>query len=103
MRRRLLRLGAAQLKSTVYLLPNGPEALEDFTWLAREIHATGGSAMVCEARFVEGVSDEEIEAMLEAEARGAAAPESDGGPDRVEPGRTWVTRQMVHVDRMASA
>jgi hypothetical protein len=103
MRRRLLRLGAAQLKSTVYLLPNGPEALEDFTWLAREIHAAGGSAMVCEARFVEGVSDEEIEAMLEAEARGAAAPESDGGPDRVEPGRTWVTRQTVHVDRMASA
>ena len=35
MRRRLSRMGAALLKSTVYVLPNGAEALEDFTWLAR--------------------------------------------------------------------
>lgn len=103
MRRRLSRLGAAQLKSTVYVLPNEPESLEDFTWLAREIHASGGSAMVCEARFVEGVSDEEIEAMLEAEARGVAASEPEGGTDRVESGRTWVTREGVHIDRIASA
>ena len=57
-------MGAALLKSTVYVLANGPEALEDFTWLAREIHAAGGSAMICEARFVEGVCDDEIEAMI---------------------------------------
>ena len=43
MRRRLSRMGAALLKSTVYVLPNGAEALEDFTWLAREIHEAGGS------------------------------------------------------------
>jgi DNA-binding transcriptional regulator PaaX len=29
MRRRLSRFGAAQLKSTVYVLPNVPESLED--------------------------------------------------------------------------
>lgn len=103
MRRRLSRLGAALLKSTVYVLPNGSEALEDFTWLAREIHAAGGSAMVCEARFVEGVSDEEIEAMLHAESIEPSAEGDQERPERVAPGRTWVTRQGVFVDRIASA
>jgi hypothetical protein len=103
MRRRLSRMGAALLKSTVYVLPNGAEALEDFTWLAREIHAAGGSAMVCEARFVEGVSDEEIEAMLHAESIEPSAGGDREGPERVTPGRTWVTRQGVFVDRIASA
>jgi hypothetical protein len=103
MRRRLSRMGAALLKSTVYLLPNGPDALEDFTWLAREIRAAGGSAMVCEARFVEGVSDEEIEAMLHAESADAPGPEGEASPDRVTPGRTWVTREGVFVDRIGSA
>jgi hypothetical protein len=103
MRRRLIRMGAALLKSTVYVLPNGAEALEDFTWLAREIHAAGGSAMVCEARFVEGVSDEEIEAMLHAESIEPSAAGDQGGPERVTPGRTWVTRKVVFVDRIASA
>jgi hypothetical protein len=103
-RRRLQRLGAAALKNTVYVLPNGDEALEDFTWLAREIADDGGSAMVCEAAFVEGITDEEIEAMLEAERGGdAAAAAARRGGDRVEPGRTWVTRAGVHVDRIASA
>jgi len=103
MRRRLSRMGAALLKSTVYVLPNGAEALEDFTWLAREIHAAGGSAMVCEARFVEGVSDEEIEAMLHAESIEPSAAGNEERPERVAPGRTWVTRQGVFVDRIASA
>jgi hypothetical protein len=103
MRRRLSRMGAALLKSTVYVLPNEADALEDFTWLAREIHAAGGSAMVCEARFVEGVSDEEIEAMLHAESAGAPAEGGREGPDRVGRGRTWVTREGVFVDRIGSA
>jgi hypothetical protein len=103
MRRRLSRMGAALLKNTVYVLPNGAEALEDFTWLAREIHAAGGSAMVCEARFVEGVSDEEIEAMLQAESIEPSAAGDQESPERVAPGRTWVTRQGVFVDRIASA
>jgi hypothetical protein len=102
MRRRLLRLGAAQVKSTVYVLPNSPESLEDFIWLAREIRGEGGAAIVCEARFIEGVGDEEIEAMLENETR-ATAKEPGAEPDRVQPGRTWVTRQSVFVDRIGSA
>src|SRR5215207_5676799 len=66
-RRRLKALGAVGLKSTVYVLPNGVEQLEDFTWLVREIEGFGGSAMLCEADFVDGITDEEIASMLQAE------------------------------------
>jgi hypothetical protein len=104
-RRRLRRLGAVPVKHTVYLLPNTDEALEDFQWLRQEIESDGGSAVIAEATFIEGVSDEELEAMLETERNAGAeeAPENAGIPDRVAPGRTWVTREGVHVDRMASA
>lgn len=100
-RRRLHRIGAAALKSTVYVLPNTDEALEDLSWLAREISAMGGSAIVCEASFIEGITDEEVEAMLETES---APGESATAPvAAVQPGRTWVTRAGVNVDRIASA
>jgi len=86
----------------VYVLPRTEEAWEDFQWLQEEIKADGGEAIVCEASFVVGISDEEVRAMFgsrqEAAGDGAAA-----ALDRVEPGRTWVTRRDVHVDRMASA
>ena len=104
-RRRLKRLGAAAVKQTVYLLRNTDEALEDFHWLREEIQAAGGSAIIAEASFVEGLAEEEVEAMLQSEHSGAVEDEeADGGElDHVEPGRTWVTRTNVHVDRIASA
>src|SRR4051812_10091079 len=66
-RRRLERIGAAAIKNSVYVLPNGDEALEDFNWLARAIQDDGGEAMVCEANFVAGISDDEIRARLAGE------------------------------------
>ena len=103
-RRRLQKIGAAPLKNSVYVLRNTDEGLEDFTWLIREIEADGGSAMLCQAAFIEGITDEEIDAMLQSreeqsdrDARSATATE------RVEPGRTWVTRTGVKVDRISSA
>jgi hypothetical protein len=60
-RRRLQRLGAVALKSTVYVLPWTDDTLEDFQWLRSEIAGEGGEAIVCEARFVEGVTDVELE------------------------------------------
>lgn len=59
-RRRLRRIGAAALKSTVYVLPSNDPAREDFEWLAREIRAGGGDAILCEARFIGGLSDEDV-------------------------------------------
>jgi hypothetical protein len=60
--RRLQRLGAVAIKNSVYVLPRTDQAHEDFEWVAREIVKAGGEASVCEARFVEGLSDEQIEA-----------------------------------------
>src|SRR5262245_286307 len=102
-RRRLRRLGAVALKQTVYVLPNTDEALEDFQWLRQEIDSAGGSAIIAESRFVEGISDEEIAAALAGERADSPEPTVPPAPDRVTPGRTWVTRADAHVDRIASA
>ena len=101
-RRRLQKIGAAALKNSIYVLRNDDDAVEDFTWLMREIVGDGGTAMLCQAAFIEGITDEEVEAML-------ASHESREGEgtsvrvERVEPGRTWVTRTGVKVDRISSA
>lgn len=99
-RRRLRRMGARPLKNSVYVLPHSDEALEDFQWLAREIVADGGTALVCEAAFIEGITDMELDAMFRPTA--PAAP-STAASATSWTGRTWVTRQGVKVDRMASA
>ena len=100
-RRRLRRIGARLVKNSVYVLPAGEDALEDLQWLAREIAAEGGEAMICEASFVAGVSNEAIRALFE--RRPAPAGPAEQPPQRVEPGRVWVTRRNVFVDRIASA
>ncbi|HMA24997.1 MAG TPA: chromate resistance protein ChrB domain-containing protein [Gemmatimonadaceae bacterium] len=102
-RRRLRRLGAVALKHTVYLLPNTDEALEDFQWLRQEIETDGGTAVIAAVHFVEGIADEEIAAMLVAERNPDTAARGADTPDRVVSGGTWVTREGVHVDRIASA
>src|SRR5882724_4073436 len=58
--RRLQRLGAVAIKNSVYVLPRSADSLEDFQWLAREIAQEDGDASICEARFVTGLSDEQI-------------------------------------------
>jgi len=62
--RRLQGLGAVAVKNSVYVLPRSEQAVEDFQWVRREIVAGGGDASVCEARFVEGLSDPAIEALF---------------------------------------
>lgn len=166
-RRRLHRLGALQLKSTVYVLPAGGASRSKFEWLAKEIRGGGGEAILCEARFIGGFSDDDVRGLFKADRdahyerlctdieelmkrgprAGATAQlgrlkrrfaaiqrldffDAPGGrmaersldaaksalnppPQRLEApdvsdlkalrGQVWVTRQGVHVDRMASA
>src|SRR6266511_3385143 len=59
--RRLQRIGALTIKNTVYLLPSNEQTLEDFEWTAREIRAGGGEANVFEARFVDGLTDGDVQ------------------------------------------
>jgi len=63
--RRLQGLGAVAVKNTVYALPATPEAQEDLEWLLREIAQGGGEAFVCEARLVEGLTDQEVRALFD--------------------------------------
>src|SRR5688500_20241589 len=63
--RRLQRLGAIAIKNSVYVLPKSDQTLEDFQWLSREITDGGGDATVCEAHFVDGLSNEQVEALFQ--------------------------------------
>jgi hypothetical protein len=174
--RRLQAMGAVAVKGAVYVLPLDDQTQEDFRWLVQEISAGGGEAALCEARFVDGLADQQVRALFDAardadydaiakeagalvdelaaqpekraesqrqlarlrrqltqivgidffgangrqaveatlatlEAR-LAQPEIDGRGEesminaeglRGIRGRTWVTREGAHVDRMASA
>ncbi|WP_174551893.1 chromate resistance protein ChrB domain-containing protein [Sinorhizobium saheli] len=64
--RRLQRIGAVAVKSTVYALPANAETQEDFEWLLKEIVEGGGEAMVCEARLIDGLSDAQAHALFDA-------------------------------------
>src|SRR3989441_11226027 len=62
--RRLQRLGAVAVKNSVYVLPRSEQAQEDLQWVGREIVEGGGEASICEAHFVDGLSDEQVVAMF---------------------------------------
>jgi hypothetical protein len=64
--RRLQRLGAVAVKNSVYVLPKSDQTQEDFQWVLREIVKGGGEATLCEARFVDGLTDEQIEELFQA-------------------------------------
>jgi hypothetical protein len=106
--RRLRAVGAAQLKNSVYVLPNTPEAREDFEWLSREIMAGKGEATLCEANMIAGTTDKEVELLIahSTKDRSSQADRSRRSVPVVKSrprGATWVTRRNVHVDRIASA
>ncbi|MGH7949829.1 MAG: chromate resistance protein ChrB domain-containing protein [Candidatus Binataceae bacterium] len=64
--RRLQSLGAVAIKNSVYVLPRSDQTQEDLEWILREIVEGGGQASICEARFVEGLSDDQVQALLDA-------------------------------------
>jgi hypothetical protein len=63
--RRLQDIGAIAVKNAVHALPMNEETQEDFEWLLREIREGGGEAFVCEARLIDGLSDEEVRALFD--------------------------------------
>src|SRR5438094_7582898 len=62
--RRLARIGAVAIKNSVYVLPRSDGAFEDFEWIRAEILQGGGDATVCEARFVQGLTEAEVEGLF---------------------------------------
>jgi hypothetical protein len=63
--RRLQRLGAVGIKNSVYALPKNDQTREDFQWVLREIVEGGGDGTLCEARLIDGVTDDQVEALFQ--------------------------------------
>lgn len=63
--RRLQGLGAVAIKNAVYVIPKKDETFEDFQWVLREIIQGGGEASICAAGFIEGLTDEQVEALFQ--------------------------------------
>jgi hypothetical protein len=89
--RRLLRVGAVGLKSSVYALPHAEGLIEDLQWIRREILEGGGDATIVEAELIEGLSDDQVEGLFRA-ARDAdystLIAEARGLHDRLEDAET---------------
>jgi hypothetical protein len=58
--RRLQQIGAVAVKNAVHVLPNTPQAAEDFEWLRIEVLALGGQATIFEASSISGVEEKQI-------------------------------------------
>jgi hypothetical protein len=58
--RRLKKLGAVQITTSTYLLPDQPTEYEQFQWLAQQIRDYGGDSTLVRARQIEGLTKEKI-------------------------------------------
>jgi len=67
--RRLKKLGAVQIKTSTYLLPDEPAQYEQFQWLAQQIRDYGGDSTLVRAQEIEGLTKEKVIAMFN-DARG---------------------------------
>src|SRR6266581_7191318 len=93
--RRLQALGAVAIKNSVYALPNTDDAREDFEWVLREVVKEGGEATLCEARLIEGLSDEEVQRSFHA-ARDADYAEIAAAARKAE---AWLPRGAFPANR----
>jgi len=62
--RRLQQVGAVAIKQSVYVMPLSEQSREDLSWTLKEIVEGGGDGSILEARFVEGLSDEQVLALF---------------------------------------
>ncbi len=63
--RQLRRLGAVALKTSAYVLPDRPDLLESFQWLAQKVRDQGGDATLVRAAEVDGLSDAELAGLFQ--------------------------------------
>jgi hypothetical protein len=62
--RRLKKMGAAQIKTSTYLLPDQPAQYEQFQWLAQQIRDYGGDSTLVRAQEIEGLNREKVIAIF---------------------------------------
>ena len=58
--RRLKKMGAVQMKTSTYLLPDEPAQYEQFQWLAQQIRDYGGDSTLVRAQQIEGLTRDEV-------------------------------------------
>ena len=64
--RRLKKMGAVQIKTSTYLLPDEPAQHEQFQWLAQQIRDYGGDSTLVRAQEIEGLTRDEIVSLFNA-------------------------------------
>jgi hypothetical protein len=62
--RRLKKMGAVQIKTSTYLLPDASTQYEQFQWLAQQIRDYGGDSTLVRAQEIEGLNKEKVIAMF---------------------------------------
>jgi hypothetical protein len=62
--RRLKKMGAVQIKTSTYLLPDEPAQYEQFQWLAKRIRDYGGDSTLVRAHEIEGLTKERVIAIF---------------------------------------
>jgi hypothetical protein len=62
--RRFKKIGAVQIKTSSYLLPDLPPQYEHFQWLAQQIRDFGGDATLIRVQAIEGISNEKLIALF---------------------------------------
>jgi len=62
--RRLKKMGAVQIKTSTYLLPDEPAQYEQFQWLAQQIRDYEGDSTLVRAQEIEGLTKEKVIAMF---------------------------------------
>jgi hypothetical protein len=67
--RKFKKIGALQIKTSTYLLPDKPTQYEYFQWLAKQIRDYGGDATLVRTQEIEGLSNAKLIQLFDA-ARG---------------------------------
>jgi len=62
--RRFKKIGAVQIKTSTYLLPDEPAQYEQFQWLAKQIRDYGGDSTLVRAHEIESLTKERVIAIF---------------------------------------
>ncbi|MCG8434798.1 MAG: chromate resistance protein [Gammaproteobacteria bacterium] len=63
--RRLQNVGAVAIKNSMYVLPMNEQTQEDFEWILRELTASGADGAILESKFLDGMTDQQIQALFD--------------------------------------
>src|SRR5258705_12324501 len=58
--RRFKKIGAVQIKTSTYLLPDEPAQYEQFQWLGQQVRDYGGDSTLGRAQEIQGLTREKV-------------------------------------------